>query len=319
MSYNKTILVTGGCGFIGSNYLNYAVGTYPEYRFINFDALTYAANQQNITVSDASNYAFVQGDIRDKDALEAVFREYSVSHIIHFAAESHVDNSITGPSIFVETNVLGTQNLLELARIHKLVRFHHISTDEVYGSLSENADPSTEEGSILPNSPYSASKASSDLLVRSYHRTFGLDAVTTRASNNYGPNQHIEKLIPRFITNLLAGKKVPVYGNGKNVRDWIHVSDHVLGIDAVFHKGHSGEIYNLGGGNEIQNIDITKKLIALAGLGDEMIEHVADRLGHDIRYALDSSKATRELGWKPKKDFETGLTETFEYYRMKRG
>ena len=314
MSYDKTILVTGGSGFIGSNYLNYAVTAYPNYRFINYDALTYASNQQNITVGDAPNYVFAKGDIRDSDALEAVFRSYSPTHIIHFAAESHVDNSITNPGVFVETNVLGTQNLLEMARTHKIVRFHHISTDEVYGSLAENDAPSKEEDNIVPNSPYSASKASSDLLVRSYHHTFGLDTVTTRASNNYGPNQHTEKLIPRFITNLLAGKKVPLYGNGKNVRDWIYVGDHVLGIDAVFHKGEPGETYNLGGGNEIENIDITKKLIALAGLDEQMIEYVTDRPGHDIRYALDSGKASRELGWKPQKDFAQGLIETFAYY-----
>jgi dTDP-glucose 4,6-dehydratase len=315
MIYEKTILVTGGSGFIGSNYLNYAVAKYPNYRFVNLDALTYAANQENITVSTSPNYIFAKGDIRDVDAIEKVFKEYSPTHIIHFAAESHVDNSITGPSIFVETNVLGTQNLLEVARKNNITRFHHISTDEVYGSLDADASASVETDSITPNSPYSASKAGSDLLVRSYHHTFGLDTVTTRASNNYGPSQHVEKLIPRFITNLLLGKKVPVYGTGENVRDWIHVSDHVLGIDAAFHKGTAGEIYNLGGGNEIQNIDITKKLIALAGLGEEMIEHATDRLGHDIRYALDSSKATRDLGWKPEKDFETGLAETFEYYK----
>jgi len=314
MKYDKTILVTGGAGFIGSNYLNMMVPKYPNYRFINCDALTYAGNLENISVSLLPNYIFVKVDIRDAEALKHLFGEFRPTHIIHFAAESHVDNSIAGPRVFIETNVLGTTNLLELARTTSVKRFHHISTDEVYGSLASDAKPSTEDDLILPNSPYSASKAAADLVVRSYHKTFSLDTVTTRASNNYGPNQHTEKLIPRFIINLLAGEKVPLYGNGKNVRDWIHVSDHVLGIDVVFHGGRAGEIYNLGGGNEIENIEITKKLIALAGKGDEVIEYVTDRLGHDIRYALDSSKTARELGWKPQKDFAEGLEETFKSY-----
>ena len=315
MTYDKTILVTGGAGFIGSNFLNTMVVKYPTYLFVNFDLLTYAANLENICVAHLPNYKFVAGDIRDLPALEEVWATYAPTHIIHFAAESHVDNSITNPSVFIETNVNGTHNLLLLANKHGIKRFHHISTDEVYGSLLADAPASTEADAIAPNSPYSASKASSDLLVRSYHHTFGLNTVTTRASNNYGPNQHEEKLIPRFITNLLAGKKVPLYGNGLNVRDWIYVGDHVLGIDRVFHDGVSGEIYNLGGGNEITNIEITKKLIALAGLGEDRIEHVADRLGHDIRYALNSSKAEHELGWKPQKSFGVGLDETFQYYR----
>ena len=309
------ILVTGGAGFIGSNYLNFAIPQYPNYQFVNLDALTYAADLNNISVSTLPNYAFIKADIRDAKKLAEIFEEYKPTHVIHFAAESHVDNSITGPGIFVETNVLGTQNLLECARKYGVKRFHFVSTDEVYGSLGAAAAASTEDDILAPNSPYSASKASADLIVRSYNRTFGLDTVTTRASNNYGPNQFPEKLIPLFISNLLAGKKVPLYGNGKNVRDWIHVSDHVSGIDRVFHDGRAGEIYNLGGGNEIENIDITKKLIALAGLGDEMIEYVTDRLGHDIRYALDSSKATKELGWKPLKDFEQGIEETFAHYK----
>ncbi len=315
MKYEKVILVTGGAGFIGSNYLNFAVPKYPNYQFVNLDSLTYAANLNNVTVAASPNYAFAKADIRDAGKLADIFEQYKPTHIIHFAAESHVDNSITGPNIFVETNVLGTQNLLECARKNAVKRFHLVSTDEVYGSLAPDAKASTEADVLLPNSPYSASKAAADLLVRSYHKTFGLDTVTTRASNNYGPNQHHEKLIPRFITNLLQGKKVPLYGNGKNVRDWIHVSDHVTGIDRVFRDGKPGEVYNLGGGNEIENIDITKKLIALAGRDEDAIEYVTDRLGHDIRYALDSSKATRELDWKPLKDFEQGLKETFEYYR----
>jgi dTDP-glucose 4,6-dehydratase len=315
MHYDKTILVTGGAGFIGSNFLNMMVPRYPNYRFINLDALTYAANLDHVTVKSAPNYHFVHGDIRDSKSMTALFEIEKPTHVIHFAAESHVDNSIIGPTVFVETNVMGTLNLLEAARAHNVVRFHHISTDEVYGSLSLTDPKSTENAQIAPNSPYSASKASSDLLVRAYHHTYGMDTVITRASNNYGPHQHTEKLIPRFITNLLAGKHVPVYGTGENVRDWIHVSDHVEGIDAVFHHGNAGEVYNLGGNNEIKNIDITKRLIGLAGKGEGMIEYVADRLGHDLRYALDTTKATRELGWAPQYDFETGLTETFEYYR----
>jgi dTDP-glucose 4,6-dehydratase len=316
MTYSKTILITGGAGFIGSNYLNTFVPAYPNYRFINIDSLTYAADLKNITVSKAENYTFTQADIRNYEILIAIFKEFSPTHVINFAAESHVDNSILGPRIFIETNIVGTENLLECARTQNVARFHQISTDEVYGSLTPDEKPTTENASLLPNSPYSASKAAADLLVRSYHKTFGLDTVTTRASNNYGPNQHPEKLIPRFITNLLDSKKVPVYGEGKNVRDWIHVSDHVHGIDAAFHKGTSGEIYNLGGGQELTNLAITKEILHLVGKDEDMIERVADRLGHDFRYALDSSKATRELGWTPKKDFATGLKETVEYYKQ---
>lgn len=318
MKYDKVILVTGGAGFIGANYLNAIVPLYPNYRFINIDVLTYAADLKNISVANSANYAFAQADIRNMPALEAIWKEYSPTDIIHFAAESHVDNSITGPSIFIETNVLGTQNLLELSRAQGVKRFHHISTDEVYGSLAHNDKSSTEDSPILPNSPYSASKAAAELVVRSYNKTFGLNTVVTRASNNYGPNQHKEKLIPLFVTNLLAGKKVPVYGTGKNVRDWLYVGDHVLGIDAAFHKGKSGEIYNLGGGVELENIYITKLLIELCERDDSAIEHVTDRLGHDLRYSLDSGKAQRELGWTPKKDFEDGLKETVAYYRSHR-
>ncbi len=318
MSYDKTILVTGGAGFIGSNYLNTVVPKYSNYQFINIDALTYAANRQNIGVENEPNYVFVETDIRDKKALELIFNKFSPTHVINFAAESHVDNSISGPLIFVETNIVGTENLLECARQQNIVRFHQISTDEVYGSLAPDAKPTTEDAPLLPNSPYSASKASADLLVRSYHKTFELDTIITRASNNYGPNQHQEKLIPRFITNLLENKKIPVYGEGLNIRDWIHVSDHVEGIDAAFHKGKSGEIYNLGGGQELTNLSITNEVLGLLGKGDEMIEHVTDRLGHDFRYSLDSSKAEQDLGWTPKKDFSTGLKETVGYYANKK-
>lgn len=314
--YDKTILVTGGAGFIGSNYLNTFVPAYPNYRFINVDALTYAADRENISVSEAANYTFTQADMRDYEALLRICSEFSPTHIINFAAESHVDNSILGPRIFIETNIVGTENLLECARTQNIIRFHQISTDEVYGSLSPDAKPTSEDAPLLPNSPYSASKASADLLVRAYHKTFGLDAVITRASNNYGPNQHHEKLIPRFITNLFENKKVPVYGAGKNIRDWIHVSDHVRGIDAAFHKGKSGEIYNLGGRQELTNLAITNELLQLLGKNEDMIEHVTDRLGHDFRYALDSSKAAQDLGWTPEKDFSTGLKETVAHYKQ---
>jgi dTDP-glucose 4,6-dehydratase len=299
MAYSKIILVTGGAGFIGSNYLNTFVPAYPNYRFINVDALTYAADLKNISVSKAENYAFVQADIRDHEALIRIFSEFSPTHIINFAAESHVDNSILGPRIFIETNVVGTENLLECARTQNVVRFHQISTDEVYGSLSPDATPTTEDAPLLPNSPYSASKASADLLVRSYNKTFGLDTVITRASNNYGPNQHHEKLIPRFITNLLKGQKVPVYGEGKNIRDWIHVSDHVQGIDAAFHKGKSGEIYNLGGGQELTNLSITEELLRFLGKDEDMIEPAAGQRHHrtPARLRLDRHDAEVLLPW----------------------
>lgn len=315
--YKKTILVTGGAGFIGSNYLNMMVPRYANYRFVNIDALTYAADLKNITVADAQNYVFEKADIRDTVKLEEIWTKYSPTDIIHFAAESHVDNSITGPRIFVETNVLGTQNLLECARIHGIKRFHQISTDEVYGSLLFDAPPTDERSPLIPNSPYSASKAGADHLVRAYNKTFGLNTVTTRASNNYGPHQHPEKLIPLFIKNLLSGKKVPLYGTGKNIRDWLYVGDHVLGIDAVFHKGKSGEVYNLGGGIELENIDITKKLLKLTGRDESAIEYVTDRPGHDLRYALDCSKANRELNWTPLQSLEEGLKETVSYYETR--
>ena len=313
----KVILVTCGAGFIGSNYLNTVVPRYPNYRFVNIDALTYAADLKNITVADAPNYVFVQADIRDVSALQKTWETYSPTDIIHFAAESHVDNSIAGPRIFVETNVLGTQNLLELARASGVKRFHHISTDEVYGSLGFDAPSTDENAPLLPNSPYSASKAGADHLVRSYNKTFGLNTVITRASNNYGPHQHHEKLIQLFISNLLSGKKVPLYGTGKNVRDWLYVGDHILGIDAAFHKGKSGEVYNLGGGVELENIDITKKLLKLTGRDESAIEYVTDRKGHDLRYALDCRKAKRELNWAPLKSLEEGLRETVTYHKRK--
>jgi len=315
--YEKTILITGGAGFIGSHYLNTMVPRYPRYRFINIDLLTYAANPANIHIARAPNYLFVQADICDRESMAQLFEVHTPTHILHFAAESHVDNSIERPQAFIETNIVGTQILLDLARVHNVERFHQVSTDEVYGSIAEGVPPVSEDAPLLPNSPYSASKAAGDLLVRAYHRTFGLDTVTTRASNNYGPHQHTEKLIPRFITTLLSGKNVPLYGNGLNVRDWIYVGDHVEGIDRVFHKGKAGEIYNLGGDNEMSNVEITGLLLRMGGFGEDRIEHVADRLGHDFRYSIDSAKAKKELDWEPKMDFAEGMKATWDYYASK--
>lgn len=312
--YEKTIFVTGGAGFIGSHYLNTMVPRYPRYQFINIDLLTYAANPANIHIIDALNYQFVQADICNRETMAKLFREYSPTHVLHFAAESHVDNSIERPQAFIETNIVGTQILLDLARVHGVQRFHQVSTDEVYGSIAEGVSPVSEDAPLLPNSPYSASKASGDLLVRAYHKTFGLDTVLTRASNNYGPHQHTEKLIPRFITALLTGKNVPLYGDGRNVRDWIFVGDHVEGIDRAFHAGKAGEVYNLGGNNEMSNVEITNILLHMGGFGEDRIERVADRLGHDFRYSIDSGKAKRELDWTPRMDFAEGLRMTWEYY-----
>lgn len=317
MTPERTILVTGGAGFIGSNFLNVMVPKYPRYNFVNIDLLTYAADRANLEIEDSANYAFEKADIRDKDAVRELWDKHTPTDIIHFAAESHVDNSITGPRIFVETNVLGTQTLLDFARERKISRFHHISTDEVYGSLGLDDPATTERSQIAPRSPYSASKAAADHLVLAYHETFGLDTVITRASNNYGPHQHAEKLIPRFIARLLSGGKVPLYGSGTNVRDWLYVGDHVDAIDRVFHKGKTGEVYNVGGGNERTNTEITYTLLTLAGLGKEQIEYVTDRLGHDVRYALDTTKIEHELGWHPKTPFDKGLAETFAYFKKR--
>ena len=315
---DKTILVTGGAGFIGSHYLNMAVARYPQYLFVNVDLLTYAANPAHLSVAGAPNYRFVQADIRDREAMERIFAEYHPTDIIHFAAESHVDNSIARPHAFVDTNVVGTHVLLNLARIYGVQRFHQVSTDEVYGSLEEGAAPVQESAHLLPNSPYSASKAAADLLVRAYHKTYGLNTVITRASNNYGPHQHAEKLIPRAIDALLKNEKIPLYAEGKNLRDWIYVGDHVEGIDRAFHGGKAGETYNLGGGNEIRNIEIARALLGLHGSGEEMIMYVADRPGHDFRYAIDSRKAKEEFGWEPAVDFTEGLKKTWDHYVLNR-
>lgn len=304
-------MVTGGAGFIGSNYLNRCVPFYPETLFVNVDMMTYAANPDNLAVSQLPNYVFEKVDIRDEEALERIFLKYRPSGVIHFAAESHVDHSIKNPHIFIDTNIRGTHNLLNLSRIHGVQRFHQVSTDEVYGSLQSDDPAFTEQTSLSPNNPYSASKASADLLVRSYHKTFGLDTVITRCSNNYGPHQDDTKLIPLFIKKLIAGEKVPLYGKGDNVRDWLYVGDHVEAIDVVFNNGKAGEIYNIGGGEEMKNIDIVKNLLELTGRDESMIEYVTDRLGHDFRYAIDAAKIKAELGWEAKTSLSDGLKKTF--------
>jgi dTDP-glucose 4,6-dehydratase len=308
------LVVTGGCGFIGSNFIRQVLADRPDWRITNIDKLTYAGNAASLQdISNNPRYHFYKGDICDNAFVAEIFTSVPDA-IVHFAAESHVDRSITGPEIFVQTNVLGTQVLLETARQAKVKRFLHVSTDEVYGSLGPTGLFS-ESTPIAPNSPYSASKAGSDLLVQAYHHTFGMDTVITRCSNNYGPYQFPEKLIPLLISNLMDNKQIPIYGDGKNVRDWIHVQDHCAGILLVLEKGRAGETYNLGGGNERENIVIAKKLLGLMGKDETSIRYVEDRLGHDRRYAIDASKVTKELGWKPKHDFESGLAATVAWYK----
>jgi dTDP-glucose 4,6-dehydratase len=310
------LLVTGGCGFIGSNFVRHVLNSRPGFRVTNVDKLTYAGNPANLAgLEKDARYRFLKADICDRDALRAAFGD-KPDAVVHFAAESHVDRSIEGPEVFVRTNVLGTQVLLECSRALKIGRFLHVSTDEVYGSLGP-AGLFTESTPYAPNSPYSASKAGSDLLVRAYHHTFGLDAVITNCSNNYGPYQHPEKFIPLLITNLLDGLPIPVYGDGRNVRDWLHVEDHCRGILLALEKGRAGETYNIGGRNEWKNIDIARRLLALLGRDESHLRFVADRLGHDLRYAIDASKIRRELGWEPAHDFESGLPATVDWYRSR--
>lgn len=317
MNMINTILVTGGAGFIGSNFLNKFVALKKNIEWVCVDKLTYAGDLANIEVKDLPNFHFEKVDIVDKEALEKVFQKYRFDGVIHFAAESHVDNSIKNPDPFVMTNVVGTLNLLDLALKNNIQRFHHISTDEVYGELGQSGY-FTEETPYKPNSPYSASKAGSDHLVRAYHETYGLDTVISNCSNNFGPHQNSEKLIPLFIKNLLANKKVPLYGSGMNIRDWLYVEDHCDAIDMIFNNGKSGETYLVGGlCGERTNFEIVKILLQKLAKDESFINYVEDRKGHDFRYAIDASKIKRELGWSPKVDFEEGLDKTIEWYRNK--
>lgn len=317
MKYDKTILVTGGMGFIGSNFLNIFVPRYKNYFFINLDCITSAGDVSNVTIDHEENYKFEKVDIRDTVLLAKVFSDYQITDIIHFAAESYVDASIENPRIFIETNILGTHNLLEQARKHKINRFFQISTDEVYGSLKLGDEPFTRDSHLLPNNPYSASKASADLLVRTYHEMYGLDTVISRCSNNYGPNQDYTKLVPKFMKLLLEGQKVTLHGNGEHVRDWIYVEDHAEAVDVIFHKGLSGAIYNIGANNEMTNKEITKVLLEIAGKDESSIEYVLDRRGNDFRYAINTDELQDELGWKAKTSFEEGMKKTFEFYKNK--
>ncbi len=306
------LLVTGGAGFIGSCFVRHILNKYPDYKVVNLDLLTYCGNLANLDdVKDNPNYTFVHGDICDKKLVSDIIPE--VDCVLNFAAESHVDNSIKNPEIFIETNVKGTLNLLQAAKEQGIVRFLQVSTDEVYGSLGKTGY-FYETTPLAPNSPYSASKASADLLVRAYYETYKLPVLNTRCSNNYGPYQYPEKLIPFFISRLLKGKKVPVYGDGLNVRDWLYVYDHCEAIDAVLHKGKIGEVYNIGGHNEKTNLEITKLILNAMGKDDSYIEYVEDRLGHDRRYAISNDKITSELGWKPSLTFEEGIKITIDWY-----
>ncbi len=322
--YQKHIAVTGGAGFIGSNLLLQLVPKYPQYLFVNIDCLTYAGNLTSlISLEDSANYAFEKIDIRDAEGVSACFEKHDIDAVIHLAAESHVDRSIEGPAPFIETNIIGTFNLLRAAlkRRDKTgeFRFHHVSTDEVYGSLGPEGY-FTEETAYRPNSPYSASKASADHLVRAYHATYGLEVVTTNCSNNYGPYQFPEKLIPLMILNAQAGDELPVYGDGKNVRDWLFVEDHCRALDLVFHTGKTGQTYNIGGHNEIANVDLVRSICRLLDeeLGgkarERLIKFVTDRPGHDRRYAIDATRIAEELGWKPQHTFDEGLRRTIRWY-----
>jgi len=339
----KTILVTGCAGFIGSNFVPYFLEKYPEYNLVNLDLLTYAGNLENLKeVENNPRYKFIKGDICNRELVEFIFNEYDIQGVVHFAAESHVDNSIKNPDVFVKTNVNGTFTLLDVAYKYWMekpftykekynnCRFHHISTDEVYGTLSD--DPNelfTEKTPYAPNSPYSASKASSDMIVRSYKETYGLNTVITNCSNNYGPKQHDEKLIPTIIRNALAGNPIPIYGDGKNIRDWLYVLDHCKGIDLAYHKGKSGETYNIGGKNERTNLQIVDAITTILDEKvppkekinkesyKELITFVEDRAGHDRRYAIDATKIENELGWRADENFESGILKTVEWYLEK--
>lgn len=311
------ILVTGGAGFIGSNFVIYMLNKYPDYEIVNLDDLTYAGNLENLQqIEENPQYQFVKGSIGNRILIDQLF-EQGIEMVVNFAAESHVDRSITEPEIFVLTNVLGTQVLLDAAKRYNVRKFVQVSTDEVYGSLGEKG-LFTEESPLAANSPYSASKAGGDLLVRAYHETFGLPVNITRCSNNYGPYQFPEKLIPLIIANALNDKPLPVYGDGLNIRDWLYVEDHCSAIDLVMHKGVHGEIYNIGGNNERTNLQIVKTILSQLGKPESLIHYVKDRLGHDRRYGIDATKIINELGWQPKYPFEAGITKTIQWYLTNR-
>ena len=332
----KNILLTGTAGFIGSNFVPYFMEKYPEYNLINLDLLTYAGNLDNLKECENNpRYKFIKGDICNRELVEFIFTEYDIQGVIHFAAESHVDNSIKNPGVFIETNVTGTFTLIDVARAYWMnkpftykedyenCRFHHISTDEVYGTLNET-DLFTESTPYAPNSPYSASKASSDMIVRSYQETYGLNTVITNCSNNYGPKQHDEKLIPTIIRKALAGESIPIYGDGKNIRDWLYVLDHCKGIDLVYHTGKEANVYNIGGRNERTNLQIVDAICKILDEKvpknvsyKELITFVEDRAGHDRRYAIDATKLETELGWKADENFDSGIIKTVEWYLEK--
>ncbi|ENJ9652638.1 dTDP-glucose 4,6-dehydratase [Clostridium botulinum] len=324
----KTILVTGGAGFIGSNFIKLMLKKYPDYKIINIDVLTYAGNLENLKdIQDYPNYTFIRADIRDRVKMDEIFKTYDVDNVVNFAAESHVDRSIVEPEIFLTTNIIGTQVMLDVAKKHwklnandkyskeykKGVKFLQVSTDEVYGTLSLTGS-FVETMPLMPNSPYSASKASADMIVRAYYETFGMPINITRCSNNYGPYQFPEKLIPLVINNCLNEKELPVYGDGMQIRDWLHVSDHCSAIDMVLHKGLVGEVYNIGGNNEKANIDIVKLIVKTLGKAESLIRYVKDRPGHDRRYAIDNTKIITKLGWEPIHTFEEGIKETIQWY-----
>ncbi len=310
----STLLVTGGCGFIGANFIRWQLASYSDQKIVNLDTLTYAGNLENLAdVSSDPRYIFEHGDICDREFVDRVLKNHKPDLVVNFAAESHVDRSILDSGPFVRTNIVGTQVLMDACRAVGVQKYLQVSTDEVYGSLGVEGF-FTEETPLAPNSPYSASKAAADLLVRGYVHTFGFPAVITRCSNNYGPYQFPEKLIPLFISNAMKDQALPVYGTGENVRDWIHVLDHARGIDAALRRGRVGEVYNFGGHSEVRNIDLTLTLLELLGKPKTLIKYVADRPGHDLRYAVDCAKAETELGWKPQHNFRDGLRETIDWY-----
>lgn len=313
----KKMLITGGAGFIGSNFIHYILSKYNDYQVINLDKLTYAANLDNLKdIEDNKNYRFIHGDIADQEFIFKLFENEKFDIVINFAAESHVDNSILNPQIFTITNILGTQVLLDACRKYNIKRFHQVSTDEVYGELplDDNSILFTEKTPLNPSSPYSASKASADMLVKSYYRTYSLPITISRCSNNYGPYQHLEKLIPLMISKAINNDNLPVYGNGLNVRDWLHVYDHCTAIDLIIHEGKIGEIYNIGGNNEKSNIDVVKIILKELGKSEKLIKYVNDRPGHDLRYAIDSTKIKTTLNWKPVYSFEKGTLDTIKWY-----